>query len=243
MNWKNRLTNYNFWVSIVSAVILILQALDIKFDFAYLNEVATAVLGLLVVIGIINDPTKSSSTSKPQEETATKTKQKLSIKNNEEKIENSKNSVENGEIFKENTQNLENSKNFSLKNNKNFKENELNLQNEENFSLKIEPEKTNKIENKQESANLPIEQTDEVVDGDIQNCLPLPALNDEILDELIDNESEEEFIVNGNEHIINESEEDQIPNVNEEEVCENEIEQDNEQISNAANKNFFNIVN
>lgn len=58
MNWKNRLTNYNFWVSIVSAVLLIFQAFNIKFDIMYINEIATAVLGLLVVIGIISDPTK-----------------------------------------------------------------------------------------------------------------------------------------------------------------------------------------
>lgn len=61
MNWKNRLTNYNFWISIVSAVLLILQAFNIEFDVNYINEIITAVLGLLVVIGIINDPTKSSS--------------------------------------------------------------------------------------------------------------------------------------------------------------------------------------
>ena len=60
MNWKNRLTNYNFWISIFSAVLLILQALKIEFDIAYINEIFTAVLGLLVVIGIISDPTRTS---------------------------------------------------------------------------------------------------------------------------------------------------------------------------------------
>ena len=60
MNWKNRLTNYNFWISIFSAVLLILQALKIEFDIAYINEIFTAVLGLLVVIGIISDPTRAS---------------------------------------------------------------------------------------------------------------------------------------------------------------------------------------
>ena len=48
MKWKNRLTNYNFWISIVSAVLLILQAFKFEFDIAYINEIATAVLGLLV---------------------------------------------------------------------------------------------------------------------------------------------------------------------------------------------------
>ena len=60
MNWKNRLKNYNFWISIFSAVLLILQALKIEFDIVYVNEIFTAVLGLLVVIGIISDPTRTT---------------------------------------------------------------------------------------------------------------------------------------------------------------------------------------
>lgn len=75
---KNRLTNYNFWISLVSAALLIVQALGIEFDIAYINEIATAVLGLLVVIGIISDPTKSSTkqqiTSTETEKTETNNK-------------------------------------------------------------------------------------------------------------------------------------------------------------------------
>ena len=67
MNWKNRLTNYNFWISIFSAILLVLQALKIEFDIAYVNEIFTAVLGLLVVIGIINDPTRTSVKSVTKE--------------------------------------------------------------------------------------------------------------------------------------------------------------------------------
>ena len=55
MNWKKRLTNYNFWISMFSAVLLILQALKIEFDVLYVNEIFTAVLGFLVVVGIIID--------------------------------------------------------------------------------------------------------------------------------------------------------------------------------------------
>lgn len=62
---KNRLKNYNFWISIFSAVLLILQALKIEFDIAYVNEIFTAVLGLLVVVGIIIDPTKTATSAKP----------------------------------------------------------------------------------------------------------------------------------------------------------------------------------
>lgn len=63
MKWKKRLTNYNFWLSMLSAVLLVLQGLDIKFDIAYINEIFTAILGLFVVIGIVIDPTKSSTTT------------------------------------------------------------------------------------------------------------------------------------------------------------------------------------
>ena len=94
MKWKNRITNYNFWISIVSAVLLILQAFHINFDIAYINEIATAVLGLLVVIGIINDPTKSiSSISKIEDKKEEQLKEEKlveNIKNNQE-IENNQN--------------------------------------------------------------------------------------------------------------------------------------------------------
>lgn len=73
MNWKNRLTNYNFWISIFSAVLLILQALKIEFDIAYVNEIFTAVLGLLVVIGIISDPTRTSVKSTESSNTKSQT--------------------------------------------------------------------------------------------------------------------------------------------------------------------------
>ena len=85
MNWKNRLTNYNFWISIVSAILLILQAFKFEFDVIYINEVATAVLGLLVVIGIISDPTKAkqSEKSQPVEEKAKNEPEIPSDKENE----------------------------------------------------------------------------------------------------------------------------------------------------------------
>lgn len=84
MNWKKRLTNYNFWISIVSAVLLILQAFDISFDIAYINEIVTAVLGLLVVIGIINDPTKTGKDINSNNQTSDNN---INTKNDNEDIE------------------------------------------------------------------------------------------------------------------------------------------------------------
>ena len=84
MNWKNRLTNYNFWISMFSAVLLILQALKIEFDILYVNEIFTAILGLLVVIGIICDPTRTSVKST---ESSTNAVTKQEIKKEEKSVE------------------------------------------------------------------------------------------------------------------------------------------------------------
>ena len=83
MNWKNRLTNYNFWISIFSAMLLILQALKIEFDIAYVNEIFTAVLGLLVVIGIISDPTRTTVKAEENRKQEIKTETKEEIKETE----------------------------------------------------------------------------------------------------------------------------------------------------------------
>ena len=100
MNWKNRLTNYNFWISMFSAVLLILQALKIKFDIAYVNEIFTAVLGLLVVIGIISDPTRTSV-----KQDSTQTKDIKQEKISEEIPTVKKNEIDNGNL-KDNLQTI-----------------------------------------------------------------------------------------------------------------------------------------
>lgn len=87
MNWKNRLKNYNFWISMFSAVLLILQALKLEFDVAYVNEIFTAVLGLLVVVGIIIDPTKTSVQKAENNTTKTEKNQSTEAAKPEEKVD------------------------------------------------------------------------------------------------------------------------------------------------------------
>lgn len=65
-----------------SAVLLILQALKIEFDVAYVNEIFTAVLGLLVVVGIIIDPTKTATKSTQTEKETVETQSKKEIVEN-----------------------------------------------------------------------------------------------------------------------------------------------------------------
>ena len=92
MNWKNRLKNYNFWISLFSAVLLILQALKIEFDIAYINEIFTAVLGLLVVVGIISDPTRTLTKTSDENSKTTVKNSSLGVvaQKNEEKVEEEK---------------------------------------------------------------------------------------------------------------------------------------------------------
>ena len=97
MNWKNRLTNYNFWISIFSAVLLILQALKIEFDIAYVNEIFTAVLGLLVVIGIISDPTRTTIKTVEKEMKANVVENKATENQVNKEIENNMPIVEKNE--------------------------------------------------------------------------------------------------------------------------------------------------
>ena len=57
----SKFKSYNFWVKMVSAVVLILRIVLNKFgyelDSAFVLDIATLVAGVLVILGIINEPT------------------------------------------------------------------------------------------------------------------------------------------------------------------------------------------
>lgn len=53
---KERFKNYGLWVSLASAVVMLLQAFGLKFDVPYVNEIITGILGFLVACGIISNP-------------------------------------------------------------------------------------------------------------------------------------------------------------------------------------------
>lgn len=60
MRLKQKLKNKGFWVSLISAVLMVLQVAGLQVDVPYVNEVAAAVLGLLVILGIVSDPSSGS---------------------------------------------------------------------------------------------------------------------------------------------------------------------------------------
>ena len=65
INWKVRIVNKQFWLQIIPAVILLIQAVANVFGFVLdltdigtkLVEVVNAVFSVLVIVGVVTDPT------------------------------------------------------------------------------------------------------------------------------------------------------------------------------------------
>ena len=57
---KGKFKNYGLWISIASAILMLMQAMGLKFDLPYVNEIITSVLGVLVTLGIISNPSDGS---------------------------------------------------------------------------------------------------------------------------------------------------------------------------------------
>lgn len=65
INWKVRIRNKNFWITLIPLILLLIQTVALvfnyKIDFGQLGnrllEVVNVVFALLALLGIINDPT------------------------------------------------------------------------------------------------------------------------------------------------------------------------------------------
>lgn len=82
INWLVRVKNKAFWVAIIPAVLLVIQAVAAVFgytlDFGNLGnkllEVVNAVFAVLVILGIVSDPTTEGITDSKQALTYTEPK-------------------------------------------------------------------------------------------------------------------------------------------------------------------------
>lgn len=65
INWKVRIKNKNFWISIIPAILLLIQVVANVFNYHLdlgdlgnkLLAVVNAVFAVLTILGIVNDPT------------------------------------------------------------------------------------------------------------------------------------------------------------------------------------------
>lgn len=84
INWKVRIKNKNFWLAIVPAVLLLVQAIAAPFgynwDFVVLNQQLAAIIntlfGVLSLLGIVTDPTTAGVGDSKQALTYDKPKEK-----------------------------------------------------------------------------------------------------------------------------------------------------------------------
>jgi len=74
INWKVRVRNLHFWLALVPAVLLLVQAVAAPFgyqwDFAVLDQQLTAIVnglfGVLAILGVVNDPTTAGPSDSRQ---------------------------------------------------------------------------------------------------------------------------------------------------------------------------------
>lgn len=65
INWKVRIANKTFWLSLIPAVLLLVQVVASVFGFTLdlgelgnkLLEVVNALFAVLAILGVVNDPT------------------------------------------------------------------------------------------------------------------------------------------------------------------------------------------
>ena len=59
INWRVRLRNKTFWVTLVPLLVLLTQQLGLNWVPQNWESIFTTVMAILTVVGIINDPTTS----------------------------------------------------------------------------------------------------------------------------------------------------------------------------------------
>ena len=82
INWKVRIKNKNFWLTFIPAVLLLIQVIAAVFGFTLdlgdlgnrLLDVVNAAFSVLVILGVVNDPTTEGVSDSEQALTYTEPK-------------------------------------------------------------------------------------------------------------------------------------------------------------------------
>jgi phi LC3 family holin len=88
INWEVRIKNKNFWMSLIPAILLLIQAIasvfGYKLEFGELGDklllVVNSVFAVLALLGIVNDPTTATLSDSDQALTYSEPKIKLRTK-------------------------------------------------------------------------------------------------------------------------------------------------------------------
>ena len=84
INWKVRIKNKNFWITLIPALLLLIQGVAALFGYELnlgdignkLIAVVNAVFVVLAILGIVTDPTTKGVSDSEQAMTYTKPKEK-----------------------------------------------------------------------------------------------------------------------------------------------------------------------
>ena len=66
INWRVRLRNKTFWLTLVPLLVLLTQQLGLNWVPENWESIFGTVMAILTVVGIINDPTTAGITDSPQ---------------------------------------------------------------------------------------------------------------------------------------------------------------------------------
>lgn len=66
INWKLRLQSKYFWVALISLIVLLTQQLGFDIFPKNWEEVLNTVLSILILLGVINDPTTAGISDSDQ---------------------------------------------------------------------------------------------------------------------------------------------------------------------------------
>lgn len=77
INWTVRFKNKNFWLAVIPAVLLLIQTVAAVFGYTLdvgdignrLIAVVNALFGVLVILGVVNDPTTAGMSDSKQART------------------------------------------------------------------------------------------------------------------------------------------------------------------------------
>lgn len=84
INWQVRIKNKNFWLTFIPAVLLLIQVIAAVFGFTLdlgdlgnrLLDVVNAAFSVLVILGVVNDPTTEGVSDSEQALTYTEPKKR-----------------------------------------------------------------------------------------------------------------------------------------------------------------------